>query len=308
MCEGEGLIMAVSNSLVEQEKKPKFSTFLTSTLVKQKINEVVGGKDGQRFMTQILSAVTNNPALAECDPMTILNCAFLGEALKLSPSPQLGHYYMIPFENKKTGITKAQFIPGYKGLIQLAIRTGQYKKLNVLAIKEGEFIRYDPMNEEIEVNLMDSELERENTPTVGYYAMFELGNGFRKALYWTREKMEIHADKYSSAFSSAKAQLIKDGKMPQSEMWKYSSYWYKDFDGMAYKTMLRQLISKWGIMSIEMLTAMESDSGIPDSQGKFNYPDNDFDMTPTPTPTIDVTPEVVEEDDDDVPDFLKGVS
>ena len=105
--------MAVNNSLTEQTSKPKFSTFLTSTLVKQKIHEVVGGRDGQRFMTQILSAVTNNPDLALCDPMTILNCAFLGESLKLTPSPQLGQYYMVPFKNKKKGnVKEAQFILG----------------------------------------------------------------------------------------------------------------------------------------------------------------------------------------------------
>lgn len=299
--------MSVQNNLVEQTKKPTFSQFLTSTLVKQKVQEVVGGKEGQLFMTRILSAVTNNPALAGCEPMTILNCAFLGESLKLSPSLQLAQYYMIPFKNRKQGTTDAQFILGYKGYIQLAIRSGQYKKLNVLAIKEGELIGYDPLNEEINVTLIDDEVVRENTPTIGYYAMFEYVNGFRKAMYWSKAKMEAHANKYSSAYSSEKAQLIKDGKMPQSEMWKYSSHWYASFDDMAYKTMLRQLISKWGIMSIDMQTAMESDSGIPDAQGKFTYVENDFDMTPetTPTQAIEVTPEVVEEDDD-IPDFLRG--
>lgn len=296
--------MAVNNSLVNQAKKPTFSGFLTSGAVKQKINEVIGGKDGQRFMTQILSAVTNNPALAECEPMTILNCAFLGESLKLTPSPQLGQYYMVPFKNRKKNTNEAQFILGYKGYVQLAIRSGQYKKLNVLAIKEGELIKYDPLNEEIEVDLMDDEVARESAETIGYYAMFEYTNGFRKTMYWSKGKMEIHADKYSAAYSSFSAQKIKDGKMPQSEMWKYSSYWYADFDGQAYKTMLRQLISKWGIMSIDLQKAMEGDSGVPDEKGNFNYV-GDVDITPDVPEIVDVIPDPEIVEDDDTPDFLK---
>jgi len=261
----------------EVATKQTFSNFLTSPVVKQKINEVIGGAGGQRFMTQILSAVTNNPALQECEQMTIFNCALLGEGLKLSPSPQLGQYYMVPFKDKKNNRTVATFQLGYKGYIQLAIRSGQYKKLNVLAIKQGELINFDPLNEVIEVDLIQDEVVRENTATVGYYAMFEYTNGFRKAMYWSIAKMMAHANTYSAAFSSENYQKLKDGKIPPSDMWKYSSFWYKDFDGMAYKTMLRQLISKWGIMSIDMQTAYESDMEIKDEKGKNLYPDNDGD-------------------------------
>lgn len=261
----------------EVATKTTFSNFLTSPAVKQKINEVIGGSGGQRFMTQILSAVTNNPALQECEQMTVFNCALLGESLKLSPSPQLGQYYMVPFKDKKNNRVVATFQLGYKGYIQLAIRSGQYKKLNVLAIKEGELVNFDPLNEVIEVDLIQDEVLRENAATIGYYAMFEYTNGFRKAMYWSIAKMMAHANNYSAAFSAEIYQKIKDGKIPPSEMWKYSSFWYKDFDGMAYKTMLRQLISKWGIMSIDMQTAFESDMADKDEKGKTNYPDNDGD-------------------------------
>lgn len=149
-----------------------------------------------------------------------------------------------------------------KGYIQLAIRSGQYRKINVLPIKEGELVSFDPMTEEIEVNLIEDDELREKTPTAGYYAMFEYVNGFRKAIYWSYKKMLNHADQYSKAFSKKAYQDLKDGKIPQSDLWKYSSFWYKNFDDMACKTMLRQLISKWGIMSIEMQKALEYDQGV----------------------------------------------
>jgi recombination protein RecT len=265
--------MGVQNQLV-QKPHTTFSTFITGEAVKNKINSIVGGKDGQRFITAILSAVSTNPTLSECDHGSILSGALLGESLKLSPSPQLGQYYLVPFNNRKKNCKEAQFQLGYKGYIQLAIRSGQYKKINVLAIKEGELIHYDPLNEEIEVKLIEDELERENTPTIGYYAMFEYLNGFRKTLYWSIAKMEAHADMYSQAFHLGAYKKLKAGEIPQADLWKYSSYWYKDFDGMAYKTMLRQLISKWGIMSIELQNALEKDMAVIDETGKIEYVEN----------------------------------
>ncbi len=298
--------MAVNNSLAPQRgagKPQTFSAFLTSDAIKNRINAMVGGKDGQRFISAVISAVSVNPGLTECDHATILSAALLGESLKLSPSPQLGQYYMVPFNDKKRGTKVAQFQLGYKGMIQLAIRSNMYKKLNVMAIKEGELKRYDALNEEIEVTLIEDDTEREKAKTIGYYAFFEYTNGFRKAMYWSRERMMSHADKYSMAFSAAKYQDLLAGKIPQSEMWKYSSFWYKDFDGMAYKTMLRQLISKWGIMSIDMQTAIVSDMGTIREDGSVDYVDNSADYETVPeapqAPVIDVDPgtgEVIESD------------
>lgn len=286
--------MKVNNSLVSNEKSKKvsFSNFLTNQYVKQKIIEVVG-RDSQKFMTSILSAVTNNSTLQECDSMSILNCAFLGEGLKLSPSTQLGQYYMVPFKDNKKGIKVAQFQLGYKGYIQLAIRSGKYKKLNVLAVKEGEFIKYDPLNEELEITLIEDDEIREETPTIGYYAMFELVNGFKKTLYWSKKKMLAHADRYSQAFNKESYQKILEGKIPQEDMWKYSSYWYKDFDGMAFKTMLRQLISKWGIMSIDMQRAYDNDMATIQDDGQPYYIENDSDQNQDKE-TIEIKPEKTE--------------
>lgn len=266
--------MVGQNSLVNRNQKGGLTAYLTQDAVKNQINKVVGGKNGTRFVSSIVSAVQTTPALQECTNPSILSAALLGEALNLSPSPQLGQFYMVPFKNKKKGVTEAQFQLGYKGYIQLAIRSGYYKKLNVLAIKEGELIRYNPLEEEIEVSLIEDDIEREETPTAGYYAMFEYENGFKKSMYWSKKKMLAHADKYSAAFSAKSLELLEAGKIPDSEKWKYSSFWYKDFDGMAMKTMLRQLISKWGIMSIDLQTAIDKDMAIIREDGTADYVDH----------------------------------
>lgn len=253
--------MAIQNSLVKKEQKQTFSAFLATDAMKKKINEMVGGEKGQQFVTAIISAVSANPQLAECDNASIVSAALVGQALNLSPSPQLGQFYMVPFNDNKRGCKVAQFQIGYKGYIQLAIRSGQYKKLNVLAIKKGELKKYDPLNEEIEVQLIEDEEVREKEETIGYYAMFEYLNGFRKTLYWSKEKMEAHAIKYSMGYRAKKGY----------------TFWEKDFDGMAYKTMLRQLISKWGIMSIDltMQKALESDMAVINDNGSYDYVDNE---------------------------------
>lgn len=269
--------MAVQNSLARQDQSMKLSVYLQNDAVKKQINQVVGGKNGTRFISSIVSAVQSTPALQECTSPSIVNAALLGEALNLSPSPQLGQFYMVPFDNKKKGCKEAQFQLGYKGYIQLAIRSGYYKKLNVLAIKEGELVRYDPLDEEVEVNLIDDDILREEAPTMGYFAMFEYENGFRKTLYWSKKKMLAHAEKYSFAFyknGGAKSlELLEQGKIPEKDMWKYSSFWFKDFDGMALKTMLRQLISKWGIMSIDLQNAIDKDMAVIHEDGKTDYVD-----------------------------------
>ena len=260
----------VNNSLAKKQQNVGLTAYLTNDAVKDQINKVVGGKDGQRFITAIVSAVQTNPALQECTNSSIVSAALLGESLKLSPSPQLAHYYIVPFKNSKKGTTEGQFQMGYKGYIQLAIRTGQYKKLNVLAIKEGELIRYDPLDEEIEVQLIEDEDAREEMPTIGYYAMFELLNGYRKTLYWSKKKMEAHAKRYSQGYR----QDLNKGTQ--------YTFWSKDFDGMAYKTMLRQLLSKWGVLSIEMQEAYSKDMAVMDVEGKVDYVDTVYEAPQTP--------------------------
>ncbi len=246
-----------------------FANFMSQSVIQNRIAKTIGSDRGQRFITAIVSAVNNNQDLAKCTNNSIYSGALLGESLNLSPSPQLGHYYLVPFNVKKQDIngkdyweSQAQFQLGYKGYLQLAIRSGQYKKINVLAIKEGELISYNPLDEEIQVKLIEDEETRENAKTIGYYAMFEYSNGFKKTLYWSRKKMQAHAEKYSQGYRSD----LKKGTN--------YTFWSKDFDGMAYKTMLRQLISKWGIMSIDLQNAIEKDMGIIQEDGNVDYPDN----------------------------------
>nr|DAM60619.1 MAG TPA: RecT protein [Caudoviricetes sp.] len=302
--------MAVNNSLQKSQKRLGIGSYLTGDAVKQRINQVIGGKDGQRFISAVVSAVQTNPGLQECTNQSILSAALLGESLKLSPSPQLGQYYMVPFNDRERGKV-AQFQLGYKGYIQLAIRSGQYKKLNVLAIKDGELIKFDPLNEEIEVRLIEDEEAREAAETIGYYAMFEYTNGFRKAIYWSKKKMLAHADKYSQAFS-ANGGTVKTrygektkvsysdyvaGNFDPKDAWMYSSFWYKDFDCMAYKTMLRQLISKWGIMSIDMASAIDADMAVINDDGTKDYVDNDpdvIDMEPVSEPVQEAPAEDIQ--------------
>lgn len=252
----------MNNSLQPQNNKPKFSQAINTAGYQKLINQTLGDPDrAKRFVAAISSAVAVNPQLQECDAGTILSGALVGESLGLSPSPQLGQYYLVPYNDKTRGKV-AQFQIGYRGLYQLAIRSGYYKKINVLSIKEGELINFDPLEETIEVSLIPDEAEREKAKTIGYYAMFEYTNGFRKAIYWSKAKMEAHAMQYSKGYAK------KTGY----------TFWEKDFDSMAHKTMLRQLISKWGIMSIEMQKGYINDMAVIETDGTVNYLDNTPDV------------------------------
>lgn len=251
----------IKNTL-DKARQPKFSVLMQQDTIKNLVNNTLGDKKkAESFTTAIISAVSVNPALQDCDGSTILSAGLLGETLNLSPSPQLGHYYLVPFNNSKANKKDAQFQLGYKGYLQLAIRSGQYKHINVVAIKKGELESYNPLTEEIKVNIMVDEEQRENAETIGYYAMFELVNGFVKNMYWSKKKMEVHALKYSMGCKAKKGY----------------TFWEKDFDGMAFKTMLRQLISKWGIMSTELQKAYTEDYSVKDAKGNTVYVDNNSD-------------------------------
>lgn len=258
--------MAVTNSLQTNKKKLGITAYLTNESVKQQISNVV--KDSKTFITSVVSAVNTNPALQECTNQSLLSAALLGESLELPPSPQLGFMYFVPFKNNKLGVTEAQFQISYRGYIQLAIRSGQYKRLNVLPIKEGELVKYDPLEETIEVNLIEDEVVREKTPTIGYYASFTYLSGFSKSIYWSREKMEAHALRYSKGYAAKKGY----------------TFWEKDFDSMACKTMIRQLISKWGVMSTTMQKAYINDQAVIREDGTPDYVD--VEEVPAPQPEV----------------------
>ena len=269
-----GLTTGVKNGkqMEPQRRKPRFSVAITTEEYQKLINNTIGDpKRSQRFVTAITSAVAVNQQLQECEAGSILAAALLGETLNLSPSPQLRQYYLVPFNNKKTGDVKATFVLGYVGYIQLAIRSGYYKDINAIEIREGEYLGKDPDTGKPRFKFIEDDDERENLPVIGYMASYEYINGFTKTLYWSKKKMIKHADKYSPAFSmnatygqypKVSFEDYQAGKYNKKDEWLYSSFWYKDFDGMALKTMLRQLISKWGVMSIEMQNVYEKDNSV----------------------------------------------
>lgn len=224
---------------MQVQQKPKFSVAITTKGYQSLIsNTLRDPARARRFTASITSAVAVNPALQECDAGTILAGALLGESLNLSPSPQLGQYYLVPFKQKakydrsgrmiRPESVTATFVLGYKGYIQLALRSGQYRELDVMEIKEGEYLGKDSTTGKAKFQFIEDDDQRDALPTVGYMAYFEYLNGFRKALYWSKEKMMTHADTYSKAFSRKSYEDLMAGKVPESEMWKYSSFWYRD--------------------------------------------------------------------------------
>ncbi|WAJ24027.1 recombinase RecT [Lacrimispora xylanolytica] len=276
---------------ITTQQKTGIATFLGNDKVRANIMQVVGQKNTTRFIASVVSAVQNTPALQECSNNSILSAALLGEALNLSPSPQLGQIYMVPYKKKdREGnviSVDAQFQLGAKGYKQLAMRTGQYLDLDVVLVRQGEYLGRDRLTGKHKFEFIEDDAIREELPVIGYLAYFELLNGFRKQIYWTRTKMEKHADQYSQAFNlnEVKSKNSKydrvsyedflAGKYPEKDSWKYSSFWYKSFDEMAEKTMIRQLISKWGIMSIEMSDAYERDMAVINEDGSPRYIDNE---------------------------------
>ena len=277
----------MNNEIVQS--KPKFSVVLQSDAYKKLINNTLGDPErAKRFVASISSAVAVNPTLQECDPKTIVTAALLGEALNLSPSPQLGQYYLVPYTQKEKRDKQgnliehekinAQFQLGYKGYLALAIRSGQYRDLDVIEIKEGEYLGRDKQTGKPLFEFIEDESIRAIKPTIGYLGYFELLNGFAKKLYVSKEEMEQHANTYSKAFNLEDYRKLQAGQIPEKDMWKYSSFWYKNFDMMAFKTVLRQLISKWGIMSIEMQDAYAKDMAVMKEDGTYDYvdsPDNE---------------------------------
>lgn len=256
------------NTALQSARKLQFSTLIKSDAVQKSLSQTLGdAMRAKTFTSSLISAVSTNPALRECDGMTIISAALLGESLNLSPSPQLGQYYIVPFKDRKAGTTRGTFQLGWKGYYQLALRSGQYKNIDAVAIKEGELRSYDPITNHIEIDPIGDEVERENAKTIGYYAFFELINGFKKELYWSKEKMVAHAEKYSMGYKAHKGY----------------TFWEKDFDGMALKTMYRQLIGKYGIMSVDMQKAYVNDMSIQPDTTKEDAEPVFFDAVSTET-------------------------
>lgn len=193
----------------------------------QKKFEQVLNKKAPQFMASLLNLYNGDPGLQKADPMSIVSSAMVAASLDLPVDKNLGYAWIVPYGGK------AQFQLGYKGYIQLALRTGQYKAINVIEVREGELIKWNRLTEEIELDLDNASSDK----VIGYCAYFKLINGFEKSVYWTKEEIEKHKKKFS----------------------KSDFGWKKDYDAMAKKTVLRNMLSKWGILSIEIQKALTED-------------------------------------------------
>ncbi|MBR5216234.1 MAG: recombinase RecT [Bacteroidales bacterium] len=289
-----------NNQIGQRQNKVPFTVAITTPTYQKLVNGTLSDpKRARQFVAAITSAVSTNPALQECEPGSVLSGALLGESLNLSPSPQLGQYYLVPFKDKKSGTTKATFIPGYKGYIQLALRSGTCRNLDAKEVKEGELIEYDPFTGDVKLQPIKDPKKRANAKTIGYFGIYENISGFRKTMYMSKEEMIIYADTYSSAFSAKAYEKLLKGEIPQNDLWKYSSFWYKNFDVMACKTILRKLCSKWVDMSIEMRNAYLADGATisQDKEGTFTFESSDpveDDFYTEPSYTVEEEEEIPE--------------
>lgn len=246
---------------------------------KTKFKELLGNK-AAGFLTSLLNTTNGNKQLQEAEPQSILKAGAIAATLDLPIDPNLGFAYVVPYNNK--GKNEAQFQLGYKGFIQLAIRTGQYKKINVTELYEGQFESYDPITDELKYNI-DNKLSDEITH---YIAYFQTVNGFEKYNVMSKEEIREHAKKFSKTFLS-----------------RFSS-WQTNFDSMAKKTVLKLLLSKFGILSIEMQTAQKVDQAVIKEVENGNVeveyvdsPDNESDVieeTETVNTNIENDDEIVE--------------
>lgn len=206
---------------------------MDSPAVKKRFEEVLN-KRAPQYMSSIVNLVNSDTNLKKCEPMSVIASCMVAATMDLPVDKNLGYAWIVPYGNK------AQFQMGYKGYIQLALRTGQYKAINVTEIREGELISWNPLSEEVEIDFT----QRKSDKVIGYAGYFKLLNGFEKTVYWSREDVEAHAKKFSKTYNFA------------------NSTWKTDFDAMAKKTVLRNLLSKWGILSIEMQNAYVADNNV----------------------------------------------
>lgn len=222
--------------------------------IKQRFNELLGQK-APGFLSSVLNVVNSNSLLKECNPREILAAAAIAASLDLPVDPNLGFAYIVPYKDR--GAPRPQFQVGYRGYIQLAMRTGLYKTINATHVYEGEIESYNRITGEV----VFSERGATSEKIVGYIAYFKLINGFEKFEYWSVDKVIQHAERFSQSYRAGK-----------------SSPWHTDFDAMATKTVLKALLHKYGILSIEMQTAVKADQALvsegDEGDPEFEYADN----------------------------------
>lgn len=244
-------------------------------------------KDASVFITSVVNVSRGSVALQKCSPDSVWGAAIKAASLKLPIEPSLGYAYVIPYGQE------AQFQLGYKGLIQLAIRTGLYKKIHATSVFADEIESYNPITNELTINPNQSEHKQRydgKSEPAGYYALLELLTGFRAEIYMTKRDVENHGKRYSPSYNSK------------------SSAWKTDFEAMAQKTVLKQLLSRYGILSVEMQKAFVAEAEA-ETQSYQEEPQE----TPPPAPeakkkkkddnVIDVEPEPAKEKEEEPDPF-----
>ena len=215
----------------------------------QKRFEELLGKKSQGFISSVLQTVNNSNLLQKAKPETILNAAVTAAALDLPINQNLGFAWIVPYKGN------AQFQMGWKGYVQLALRTGQYSRINVAEVSANQFVSFNELTEELDA---DFSIEGDGK-VVGYIGYFRLINSFEKTVFWSRAKVEKHAKKYSQSYKRGQ------GVWAEGE---------DGFDAMAKKTVLKNMIAKWGIMSIEMQRSVLADQAVMTEEGSYQYADN----------------------------------
>lgn len=246
----------------------RFNAAIASVEMQSYLASVLGEKKSS-FVNNVVALVSNSSSLQQCAPLSVIYAGMKATALDLPLDPNLGFAYVIPYNNNKAGTVEAQFQIGYKGIIQLAIRSGMFSDLNVTDVREGEIKSRDILSGKISAQFADN---RESLPIIGYVAYFRLTTGFEHMLYMTKAEVEAHAKTYSQTYRSK-----YDGV-------RNSSKWSTDFDAMARKTVLKLLLSRWAPLSIEMKQAIQYDQAVFNEKGDSSYADNPDEQ---PQPSIE---------------------
>lgn len=234
-----------------------FNQTITNVKTQEYLKSVLGEKK-QAFVNNLTALVSNDKALQACEPMTLMFAALKATALDLPLDNNLGFAYVIPFKDNRAGTTLATFMMGYKGVTQLAIRSGQFKNINVTDVREGELKGRNRLTGEVEVEWIADDKERSKAKVVGYMGYFKLLSGYEKTTYWSIEELEQHGVKYSQTYR------------------KGYGVWKDNFDSMAKKTVVKLMLNKGDApMSVEMQQAVKYDqSVILDEDGNCRYIDN----------------------------------
>lgn len=238
---------------VKTNSLKKFNNFLENPRTQEYLLNVLGEKKSS-FINNLTALVSNSYNLQECDPATLMYAAMKSTALSLPLDQHLGFAYVIPFRDNRSNKTVAQFQLGYRGFIQLSMRSGQFKKINVREVKDGEIIGEDFISGEYQFKMIEENRSKVNT--IGYVAYFKLNSGFEKMLYMSIDEIIAHGKKFSKTFQ------------------KGYGLWKDDFDSMASKTVLKLLLSKYAPMSVEIQNAVIYDQAVISEDGKPTYIDN----------------------------------